>query len=128
MPRWSLILRRLREIVLGAALAVLAWNFVCTPLRLSSGGPIGWRIVDRLSYRLREPRMGERVAFRQPERPQRIRIGRIAGLPMQPLSGETGRAIPPAHYSISLDAAGEAGHGRLLGPIPRLYILGPIWP
>ncbi|HEX9636470.1 MAG TPA: hypothetical protein VGB99_02965 [Acidobacteriota bacterium] len=121
------ILRSVREVLLGAALMALAWSFVATPLRTEAEGEPRWALADRLSYRFRDPRVGERVAFRQPDRPARIRIGRIAALPLVPVEDRSIPTAPAGHYGIELERAGSRP-SRLIGPVPRLYVLGPIWP
>jgi hypothetical protein len=119
-------LRWVREIFLGAALTALAWHFVAAPVRLSSDPLRGWALADRLSYRLRAPRRGERVAFLEPDHPDRLRLGRIAVLPLEQRKDQPAAAVPAGHYAIRLEGSGPAA-GRLIGAIPRLYILGPLW-
>jgi hypothetical protein len=115
-------LRTAREALLAAIVALLLRHYVALPLKLAAG----WSLIDRLAYRWREPRIGELVAFALPDDPDRIALGRITALPLEPLPfGSRGR-VPAAHYiCLSEDPHGRRD-SRRLGPIPRLYLLGPL--
>ncbi len=78
-------------------------------------------LVDRLAYRRRTPRVGEVVVLRDPERPDRYLLKRIATAPpMQP-------APQRGQYFVLGDNAAVSRDSRAFGPVAREQIIGRVW-
>ena len=77
-------------------------------------------LVNRLAYLRREPRPGEVVVLRDPERSGRHLLKRVAVAP-------AGEVQPRTHVYILGDNAAESRDSRAFGSVPRAAIIGRAW-
>jgi nickel-type superoxide dismutase maturation protease len=77
-------------------------------------------IVNRLAYRRRAPAIGDVVVLRDPERPGRYLLKRVAPFPSHEPPD------PDAIYVLGDNAAGSRD-SRSFGPVPRSAIVGRAW-
>jgi nickel-type superoxide dismutase maturation protease len=77
-------------------------------------------IVNRLAYRRRAPAPGDVVVLRDPERPGRYLLKRVAPFPAREPPD------PDAVYVLGDNAAGSRD-SRSFGPVPRSAIVGRAW-
>jgi len=77
-------------------------------------------IVNRLAYRHRAPAIGEVVVLRDPERPGRYLLKRVAPVPSHE---------PPAPGAVFVlgDNAAGSRDSRSFGPVPRAAVVGRAW-
>jgi signal peptidase I len=76
-------------------------------------------IVNRLSYRRREPVAGDAVVFRDPERSDHVLLKRIAAV--------TRDGTGPMRYYVLGDNAASSRDSRMFGDVPREAIIGKAW-
>jgi len=85
-------------------------------------------LIDRVSFRFREPRIGEVVVVRQPRAAGRRDLKRIAASPGAPVvvNGASVLLAPDEWFVLgdNLDASTDS---RQLGPVKRRDILGRAW-
>lgn len=83
-------------------------------------------LVDKLTYRFREPRRGEIVVFRVPSDPSRRFIKRIMGAPGDVLEFRDGRVILNGQVLRESYAVGPTLSGRIRQTVPpgRYFVLG----
>ena len=77
-------------------------------------------LVNRLAYRRRDPRTGEVVVLRDPERLGHVLLKRIATAPDDLVPG-------PSHVYLLGDNTGESRDSRAFGTVPRSEIIGKAW-
>lgn len=77
-------------------------------------------LVNRLAYRRRDPRAGDVVVMRDPERLGHVLLKRIATAP-------DGIDPGPPHVYVLGDNAAESRDSRAFGPVPRAQIIGKAW-
>ena len=77
-------------------------------------------LVNRLAYRRRDPRAGEVVVLRDPERLGHVLLKRIATDPddIDP---------DPSHVYVRGDNTAESRDSRAFGTVPRSEIIGKAW-
>jgi nickel-type superoxide dismutase maturation protease len=76
-------------------------------------------LVNRLAYRRRAPRVGDVVVLRDPLRPRRILIKRIAKA--------LGGGPEPSSFMVLGDNPEQSRDSRLFGPVHRRQIIGRAW-
>ena len=77
-------------------------------------------LVNRLAYRRRNPRAGEVVVLRDPERLGHVLLKRIATDP-------DGTDPNPSHIYVRGDNTAESRDSRAFGTVPRSEIIGKAW-
>ena len=85
-------------------------------------------VVERLSYRLRAPRLGEAVVVRQPGGGGRLDLKRIAAGPgarVRFLGQE--RVLEPDEWFVLGDNLSESTDSRMLGPVKHRDVVGRVW-
>ena len=85
-------------------------------------------VVERLSYRLRSPRLGEAVIVRQPGGGGRLDLKRIAAGPgarVRFLGQE--RVLSQDEWFVLGDNLSESTDSRMLGPVLRRDVVGRVW-
>jgi signal peptidase I len=85
-------------------------------------------VVERLSYRLRSPRLGEVVIVRQPGGGGRLDLKRIAAGPgarVRFLGQE--RVLDQDEWFVLGDNLSESTDSRMLGPVLRRDVVGRVW-
>jgi signal peptidase I len=85
-------------------------------------------LVERLSYRLRAPRVGEAVILRQPRTGGRLDLKRIAAGPGAPVTvGGIGQVLGDDEWYVLGDNLSESTDSRALGPVRRRDVVGRMW-
>jgi signal peptidase I len=85
-------------------------------------------LVERLSYRLREPRVGDAVVVRQPGSDGRLDLKRIAAAPGSTVTVRGEPVVLGYHEWYLLgDNLDESTDSRTLGPVKRGDIVGRVW-
>ncbi|MBN1640948.1 MAG: signal peptidase I [Anaerolineae bacterium] len=108
-------------------------------------------VVEKLSYRLHEPRRGDVVVLRMPERGPELLIKRVIALPGEtievrdgavlvngvrleepylgrPTSGTFGPTlVPEGQLFVMGDNRGASNDSRVFGPVDRTRIIGRAW-
>jgi signal peptidase I len=94
--RFHTVLVNVFYIALAIGLAALIQTFVIRPF-IVSGNSMDpnienkdYLIIDKISYRLREPARGEVITFKSPPEPTKYYIKRIIGLPGETVKGVNG--------------------------------------
>ncbi len=88
--------RLLLSLLIAFAIITPVRFFVAQPFIVSGGSmepllkPRDYLVIDRWSYREREPERGEVVVFRYPLDPDEIFVKRVAGLPGETIAIEKG--------------------------------------
>ena len=78
-------------------------------------------LVNRIAYRRRAPRVGDVVVLRDPERPDRYLLKRIA-------APATGQPAPgQRRFFVLGDNAALSRDSRAFGPVAREQIIGRVW-
>ena len=81
-----------------------------------------------MSYRLREPRVGDAVVVRQPGTGGRLDLKRIAAAPGSTVTVRGERAVLGYHdWYVLGDNLAESTDSRTLGPVKRDNIVGRVW-
>jgi signal peptidase I len=83
-------------------------------------------LVERLSYRLRPPRVGEVVVVKQRASGGRLDLKRIAAGPGEAVAGDNRRLWANEWWLLG-DNAAESTDSRQLGPVRGRDILGRVW-
>ena len=158
------ILPYLKESLLIVLLAILMVAgirvFVAEPLRVTGSSMESFLshdsyvIVDRLTYKLREPKRGELVAFHYPNNQEELFVKRIIGLPgekvtlqgnvteITTVTGETivleepyvsshngsdfTMPLGPDDFFVLGDNRPKSSDSREWGPLERPYLVGRI--
>lgn len=81
-------------------------------------GPGDRVLVNRLAYVLRAPCIGDVVVVRDPERPQRHLLKRVAIAPGMLRRGQ---------FYVLGDNAADSRDSRRFGPVSRAQIVGRAW-
>ena len=85
-------------------------------------------LVERLTYRLREPRVGDGVVVRQPGSDGRLDLKRIAAAPGSTVTMRGEPVVLGYHeWYVLGDNLNESTDSRQLGPIKRDDIVGRVW-
>jgi signal peptidase I len=85
-------------------------------------------IVERLTYRLRSPRIGDAVVVRQPGAEGRLDLKRIAAAPGSTVTVRGDRTVLGYHdWYVLGDNLDESTDSRHLGPARREDIVGRVW-
>lgn len=125
--------------LLLAAAALLAATAVAPPLlflrryrvegrsMLRAYAPGDRLVVERLSYRLRRPRLGEAVVVRRAGN-VRLDLKRVAAGPGMRVTmhGEE-RTLGPEEWFLLGDNLAESSDSRHLGPVVTAEIVGRVW-
>ena len=77
-------------------------------------------LVDRLAYRTRDPRAGEVVVLRDPERDGHVLLKRVANAPDEADPG-------PSRIYVLGDNAAASRDSRSFGTVDRARIIGRAW-
>jgi len=95
---------------------------------LPSYAPGDRLIAESVSYRLREPRVGEVVIVSQPGSNGRSDLKRIVAAPGEPVQvlGED-RHLTDDEWFVVGDNLGRSTDSRTLGPVRRRDILARVW-
>ena len=95
---------------------------------LRAYAPADRLLVERLSYRLREPRVGDAVVVRQPGTDGRLDLKRIAAAPGSTVTVRGAPVVLGYHEWFVLgDNLAESTDSRTLGPVKRGDIVGRVW-
>jgi signal peptidase I len=85
-------------------------------------------LVERLTYRLHEPRVGDAVVVRQPGSDGRLDLKRIAAAPGSRVAVRGEPVILGYHdWFVLGDNLDESTDSRHIGPIKRGDIVGRVW-
>jgi signal peptidase I len=85
-------------------------------------------LVERLTYRLREPRVGDAVVLRQPGTDGRLDLKRIAAAPGSAVTVRGEPIVLGYHdWYVLGDNLAESADSRTLGPVKRADIVGRVW-
>jgi signal peptidase I len=85
-------------------------------------------LVERLTYRLREPRVGDAVVVRQPGSEGRLDLKRIAAAPGSTVTVRGEPVVLGYHeWYVLGDNLSESTDSRTLGPVQRKDIAGKVW-
>jgi signal peptidase I len=85
-------------------------------------------LVERLSYRFREPRAGDAVVVRQPSADGRLDLKRIVAAPGSSVTVRGERVVLGYHeWYVLGDNLEESTDSRHLGPVKRADIVGRVW-
>jgi len=85
-------------------------------------------VVERLTYRLRRPRVGEVVVVRQPGAGGRLDLKRIEAGPGAAVSVRGERyVLGPDEWFVVGDNLDESTDSRRLGPVKTRDIVGRVW-
>ncbi len=110
-------------------------------------------VVDKITYRFREPQRGEVVIIKSPIKPGQKYIKRIVGLPGEKIKvfqggvfikkggswkqisrpepslplGENVQILGPNEYFVLGDNTSNSLDSRYFGPVPRKNIIGRAW-
>ena len=85
-------------------------------------------LIERLSYRLRAPRVGEVVVARQPGSTGRLDLKRVAAGPgaLVTVAGAE-RRLGSDEWFLLGDNLSESSDSRQLGPVSKRDIVGRVW-
>ena len=130
-------MRRLKPLTLIAPLLGLAVVLTAPLLRryrvegrsmLQAYAPGDRLLVEALSYRPREPRIGEVVVVRQPGTGGRLDLKRIAAGPGGSVTVQgVERVLEADEWFVLGDNLSESTDSRALGPVRRRDIAGRVW-
>ena len=108
-------------------------------------------VVEKLSYRLHEPRRGDVVVLRLPERGPELLIKRVIALPGETIEVRDGQVmvdgvalaepylsqqtrgqygpvqVPAGHIFVMGDNRGASNDSRVFGPVEQSRIVGRAW-
>jgi signal peptidase I len=108
-------------------------------------------VVEKVTYRLHEPRRGDVIVLRMPERGPELLIKRVIALPgetievrdgnvyidgvvlsepylSQPTYGQFGPLrVPEGEVFVMGDNRGASNDSRIFGPVPENRVLGRAW-
>jgi signal peptidase I len=85
-------------------------------------------LIERLTYRLHEPRVGDAVVVRQPGSEGRLDLKRIAAAPGSTVTVRGEPVVLGYHdWYVLGDNLDESTDSRQLGPIKRGDIVGRVW-
>jgi signal peptidase I len=85
-------------------------------------------LVERFTYRLHEPRVGDAVVVRQPGSEGRLDLKRIAAAPGSTVTVRGEPVVLGYHdWYVLGDNLDESTDSRQLGPIKRGDIVGRVW-
>ena len=85
-------------------------------------------LVERLSYRLHEPRVGDAVVVRQPGSDARLDLKRLAAAPGSTVTVRGEPVVLGYHeWYVLGDNLDESTDSRTLGPVKRADIVGRVW-
>ena len=128
----------LKRILLPLSLLLALTTAVCAPLlkryvvegrsMLRAYAPGDRLLVERLTYRLREPRVGDAVVVRQPGTEGRLDLKRIAAAPGSTVTVRGALVVLGYHdWYLLGDNLAESTDSRTLGPVKRTDIVGRVW-
>jgi signal peptidase I len=85
-------------------------------------------VVNRLSYRLRKPKVGDIAVVRPPDGSDRLDVKRIVAGPGDQVEVRGQAAVlGPDEWFVQGDNATESTDSRQMGPLRRSDLIGPVW-